>query len=44
MTIFYIDDNNKLTREDADQIDFKQGWVKFNGKEINTEDLVRIEE
>lgn len=44
MTIFYIDDNNKLTREDTDQIDFKQGWVKFNGKEINTEDLVRIEE
>lgn len=44
MTIFYIDDNNKLKREDADQIDFKQGCVEFNGKEINTEDLVRIEE
>ncbi len=44
MTVIYVNDNNNLVREETKEIDFKQGWVEFNGKEINTEDLVRIEE
>lgn len=45
MTIIYSDDNNKLTREETNEIDFKEmGIVEFNNKEINTEDLIRIEE
>jgi hypothetical protein len=44
MTIIYENENNILKREETNDIDFKQGWVSFNEKEINVESLVRIEE
>jgi len=44
MTIIYLNDNNVAEREVTESVDFKEGYVEFNDKEVNVEDLIRIED